>query len=238
MIFLSQLTSLVMSATTMPATFLDFMKTNYSIPSFLLLFFTSSLFGGEKGWVDLFNGKNLDGWENPYEWGESKVVNGEIELVGNKKFFLSTIRKYSDFEFTGEVKLPVGKANSGFLFRSQRKDNGHMFGYQAEVDGSDRKWSGGLYDEGRRGWVLPVKPENSPKNKELWPDEKRNAFKRNDWNKYRIRCVGEKISVWVNGVQTLDISDDLDSEGYIAIQHHGEKGQVYRFRNLRIKELK
>ena len=113
-----------------------------------------------------------------------------------------------------------------------------MFGYQAEVDGSDRKWSGGLYDEGRRGWVLPVKPENNPKNKELWPDEKRNALKRNDWNKYRIRCVGEKISVWVNGVQTLNISDDLDSEGYIAIQHHGEKGQVYRFRNLRIKELK
>ena len=50
--------------------------------------------------------------------------------------------------------------------------------------------------------------------------------------------MGEKISVWVNGVQTLDISDDLDSEGYIAIQHHGEKGQVYCFRNLRIKELK
>ena len=74
-----------MSATTMPVTFLDFMKTNYSIPSFLLLFFTSSLFGGEKGWVDLFNGKNLDGWENTYEWGEAKVVNGVIELVGNKK---------------------------------------------------------------------------------------------------------------------------------------------------------
>ena len=73
-----------MSATTMPVTFLDFMKTNYSIPSFLLLFFTSSLFGGEKGWVDLFNGKNLNGWENTYEWGESKVVNGVIELVGNK----------------------------------------------------------------------------------------------------------------------------------------------------------
>ena len=188
--------------------------------------------------MDLFNGKNLEGWENTYEWGEAKVVNGVIELVGNQKFFLSTTRKYSDFDFTGEVKLPVGRANSGFLFRSQRRENGHMFGYQAEVDGSDRRWSGGFYDEGRRKWILPVKPENSPKNKELWPDEKRNALKRNDWNKYRIRCVGEKISVWVNGVQTLDISDDLDSEGYIAIQHHGEKGQVYRFRNLRIKELK
>ena len=79
------------------------------------------------------------------------------------------------------------------------------------------------------------KPENSPKNKELWPEEKRNAFKRNDWNKYRIRCVGEKLAVWVNGVQTLEISDDLDSVGYIAIQHHGEKGQVYRFVTLELR---
>jgi len=44
------------------------MKTNYWIPSLLLLSFTSSLFGGEKGWVYLFNGKNLHGWENTYEW--------------------------------------------------------------------------------------------------------------------------------------------------------------------------
>ena len=188
--------------------------------------------------MDLFNGKNLEGWENTYEWGEAKVVNGVIELVGNQKFFLSTTRKYSDFDFTGEVKLPVGRANSGFLFRSQRRENGHMFGYQAEVDGSDRDGQvvSMMKEEGNGYCRLSLRI--AQKNKELWPDEKRNALKRNDWNKYRIRCVGEKISVWVNGVQTLDISDDLDSEGYIAIQHHGEKGQVYRFRNLRIKELK
>ena len=109
-------------------------------------------------WVNLFNGKDLSGWHNPYPHGEFKVVKGIIELVGNKKFFLAHDKKFSDFTLEAEIKLPEGKANSGFLFRSQKRENGSMFGYQAEVDGSDRKWSGGLYDEGRRGWIHPKKP--------------------------------------------------------------------------------
>jgi hypothetical protein len=136
------------------------------------------------------------------------------------------------------VKLPEGIANSGFLFRSQRKPNGQMFGYQAEVDGAERRWSGGLYDEGRRKWIQPIKPVDDPQNAKTWTEEKRNALKRNDWNRYLIKCVGEKLQVWVNGINTLDISDDLDSKGYFGLQHHGEKGQVYRFRNIKIKELK
>jgi len=214
------------------------MKIKNGTPLLVLLMLSSCLFGGEKGWVNLFNGKDLSGWENPYDWGEASVVDGMIELVGNKKFFLSTKKQYSDFEFTAEVKLPEGQANSGFLFRAQRKPSGQMFGYQAEVDGAERRWSGGLYDEGRRKWILPIKPVDDPRNAKTWTEEKRNALKRNDWNKYRIKCVGEKLQVWVNGINTFDISDDLDSRGYIGLQHHGEKGQIYRFRNIKIKELK
>jgi len=227
-----------MSAITMHILTLDFMKIKNGTPLLVLLMLSSCLFGGEKGWVNLFNGKDLSGWENPYDWGEASVVDGMIELVGNKKFFLSTKKQYSDFEFTAEVKLPEGQANSGFLFRAQRKPSGQMFGYQAEVDGAERRWSGGLYDEGRRKWILPIKPVDDPRNAKTWTEEKRNALKRNDWNKYRIKCVGEKLQVWVNGINTLDISDDLDSRGYIGLQHHGEKGQIYRFRNIKIKELK
>ena len=214
------------------------MKIKNGTPLLVLLMLSSCLFGGEKGWVNLFNGKDLSGWENPYEWGEASVVDGMIELVGNKKFFLSTKKQYSDFEFTAEVKLPEGQANSGFLFRAQRKPSGQMFGYQAEVDGAERRWSGGLYDEGRRKWILPIKPVDDPRNAKTWTEEKRNALKRNDWNRYRIKCVGEKLQVWVNGINTLDIIDNLDSKGYFGLQHHGEKGQIYRFRNIKIKELK
>ena len=64
------------------------------------------------------------------------------------------------------------------------------------------------------------------------------TFKRNEWNTYRITCKGNHIKIEVNGVVTTDIKDDTDASGVIGIQHHGEKGQTYKFRNLRIKELK
>jgi hypothetical protein len=198
------------------------------------------------GWVALFDGKTTTGWTNPYDWGDVKVVDGEIHLQADKKFFLCTAKKYSDFEFEGEILLPDGQANSGFMFRCHVEKN-KVFGYQAEVDGSDRLWSGGLYDEGRRLWLWPSKSGNSKDEKFLKTEkeslahfaknEVKNAFKRSDWNKYRIVCQGDHLQIFVNGVQTVDVHDSVDTEGYLAIQHHGEKGQVYKFRNLRVKEL-
>jgi hypothetical protein len=132
------------------------------------------------------------------------------------------------------------------MFRCHVEPN-RVFGYQAEVDGSERNWSGGLYDEGRREWIWPSQsgrtkvPEFLKYEKESQEFFKKRgvagAFKRNDWNKYRIRCEGDSIKIEVNGVQITDIHDDVDTEGPIGIQHHGEKGAVYRFRNLRIREL-
>lgn len=197
-------------------------------------------------WTPLFNGKNLDGWNNPYEWGHAEVVEGEIHLTANKKFFLVTDKKYADFILEGEILLPEGKANSGFMFRCHAQKN-KVFGYQAEVDGSDRRWSGGLYDEGRRAWLWPSQSgrtkdkkalEHEEESKEFFKQpEVRDALKRNDWNTYRITCRGNKLKIEVNGVVTTEYEDDVDAQGFIAIQHHGEKGQTYRFRNIRIKEL-
>jgi hypothetical protein len=191
----------------------------------------------DDGFVSLFDGKTLDGWKNPYKWGEAVIVDGEIHLKGDKKWFLVTEKNYSDFIFEGEVKLPEGQANSGFMFRAHVEPN-KVFGYQAEVDGdANRKWSGGLYDEGRRQWFIsPVKADAD--SVAAFRKRAGDAFKRNDWNKYRITCKGNKITIEVNGVVTTDIEDDKDATGPIGIQHHGEKGQTYMFRNLRIKELK
>jgi hypothetical protein len=197
------------------------------------------------GYVPLFNGNDLTGWRNPYDWGEAKVVDGEIHLTANKKFFLVTEKKYSDFELQVELKLPEGKANSGIMFRCHVEPN-RVYGYQAECDGSDRRWSGGLYDEGRRKWVWPSTQGRSlPEFLEYEQESKahfakpeiRDALKRNDWNTYHIRCRGEQLTITLNGVETTNLTDDTDAEGYIAIQHHGEKGQTYKFRNIRIKEL-
>jgi len=222
------------------------MKTIRSMALILLAFFSTLPALSAEDWTPLFNGKNLDGWHNPYEWGNAEVVDGEIHLTANKKFFLVTDKKYSDFILEGEILLPEGKANSGFMFRCHKEKN-KVFGYQAEVDGSDRRWSGGLYDEGRRQWLWPSQSgrtkdktalEHEAESKKYFKQpEVRDALKRNDWNTYRVTCRGNKLKIEVNGVVTTEYEDDVDATGYIAIQHHGEKGQTYRFRNIRIKEL-
>jgi hypothetical protein len=190
----------------------------------------------DDGFQPLFDGKTLEGWENPYEWGEVKVVDGEIQLTANKKFFLCTKEKFADFIFEAEIKLPEGQANSGIMFRAHKEKN-KVFGYQAECDPTDRAWSGGLYDEGRRKWLHPTKPNDSPSG-DAFREKTKGSFDRTKWNKYRIHCEGDHIRIYVNDVLCTDYKDDMDAEGYFGLQHHGEKGQTYSFRNIRIKELK
>ncbi|MEN6337394.1 MAG: DUF1080 domain-containing protein [Phycisphaerales bacterium] len=188
----------------------------------------------EKGWTPLFDGQTLAGWKNPYDWGKASAQDGEILLQADKKFFLTTEKQYRDFIFEGEVKVPAGESNSGFMFRCHVAKN-NVFGYQAEVDPSDRQWSGGLYDEGRRLWLVPL--QNDANSAKAFVQRTKGAFKRDGWNRYRIHCVGAGIRIYLNDVLTVDTVDTVDREGYLAIQHHGEKGQIYRFRNLRIREL-
>jgi hypothetical protein len=189
------------------------------------------------GFQPLFDGKTMAGWKNAYEWGEISIVDREIHLVGNKKFFVMTEKTYRNFILEGEVHLPEGKANSGFMFRAHVEKN-KVFGYQAEVDGDpERAWSGGFYDEGRRGWFISPKKDD-PESINAFRARAGASFKRNDWNAYRITCQGKKITIEVNGVITTEIEDDVDASGPIGIQHHGEQGATYRFRNLKIKELK
>jgi|GEM_PF-3199225 len=105
--------------------------------------------------VSLFNCKDLEGWKNPYAWGTAEVVDGEIHLTADRKFFLVTERTYSDFVLEAEICLPAtGAANSGIMFRCHVEPD-KVFGYQAECDPKERAWTGGLYDEGRRGWLYP-----------------------------------------------------------------------------------
>jgi len=205
------------------------------VSAFVLLVLPLAVSAGEApGWIPLFDGQTLAGWKNPYDWGKAWVEKGEILLQADKKFFLVTEKRARDFIFEGEVKMPEGKSNSGFMFRCHVQPN-RVFGYQAEVDTSDRQWSGGLYDEGRRGWLLPI--QKDPESGKAFVTRTKGTFRRSDWNRYRIHCVGPSIRIYVNDVLTADYIDTMDREGYLAIQHHGEKGQIYRFRNLRFREL-
>ncbi|SMP78287.1 protein of unknown function [Neorhodopirellula lusitana] len=201
-----------------------------------------------RGYTPLFNGKDLAGWRNPYSHGEAEVVDGEIHLLADKKFFLVTEKKYSDFRVSVEIHLPEGPANSGVMFRCHVDEDAvkKVYGYQAECDGSDRRWSGGFFDESRRGWIWPSTKgrsedqflKHSEESKQAFAEPRvRDALNRNGWNRYEVTCVKDVIRIEVNGVETVRFRDATDACGYIGIQHHGEKGQTYRFRNLFIKEL-
>jgi hypothetical protein len=174
-----------------------------------------SLFAQKAQWQQLFNGKDLKGWKQLGGEAKYNVQNGEIvgtTVLNTPNSFLATEKEYGDFILELEFKL--GKEfNSGIQFRSQSRadyQNGRVFGYQMEIDPSDRKWSGGIYEEGRRGWQYPM---------ELNPAGQ-NAFKKDGWNKYRIECRGNEMRTWVNGVPTAHLVDTALPKGFIALQVH------------------
>ncbi len=187
------------------------------------------------GWKLLFNGKNLDGWNQKNGQAKYEVRNGEIvgiTVAKTPNSFLCTNEEYGDFIL--ELELKVDEAmNSGIQFRSlsiPTFENGRVHGYQMEIDPSSRGWSGGIYDEARRGWLC--QNEGRP--------EAQAAFKHNDWNVYRIEAIGNTIRTWVNGVPISHLVDDLTPKGLIALQVHSiygdmKEGMEIKWRNIKIK---
>jgi hypothetical protein len=185
-------------------------------------------------WKTLYNGKNLDNWEVLNGNAEFKIENSAI--VGICKLqtpnsFLATTATYRDFILEYEVKIDSG-LNSGVQIRSLSLpdyQDGRVHGYQIEIDTSPRAWSGGIYDEARRGWLYNLE----------YNQEAKTAFKNNDWNKFRVEAIGNHIRVWLNDIQTAHLIDDLTSEGFVALQVHSINdknlaGKKVRFRNIRI----
>lgn len=190
----------------------------------------------EKGWVDLFNGKNLKGWNKINGEAEFKVQDGVIQgisKINTRNTFLATENMYGDFILEYEAKIDPA-LNAGVQIRSNSLPEyrrGEVHGYQVELDPSKRAWAGGLFDEKRRGWLYHL--EGNPKGKK--------AFKQNDWNKFRVEAIGNNIRVWLNGVQTADLIDDLTASGFIALQVHGignstdKEDKMIQYKNIRIK---
>lgn len=186
-------------------------------------------------WTALFNGKDLTGWtqrggEATYEVLDKQIVGTTVPDTPNS--FLCTREEYSDFVLELEVMVsPV--LNSGIQIRSQSSPgykNGRVHGYQVEIDPSERAWSGGIYDEARRGWLDDL--EDNP--------EARKAFKNGEWNHYRVKAMGDTIQTWVNGVQAANLVDSVDASGFIALQVHStdnEQPLQVKWRNIRIKTL-
>jgi Domain of Unknown Function (DUF1080) len=182
--------------------------------------------------IRLFNGKDLKGWKILGGKAKYEVKNGEIigTTVSNEpNSFLTTEETFGDFILTLDFKNESG-INSGIQFRSESKpdyQNGRVHGYQLEIDPSPRAWTGGIYDEARRLWLYPL--EYNPAAKK--------ALKPTDWNTARIECIGNTLRVFINGVPTSHVVDDMTLKGFIALQVHSinkpeDAGKQVQWRNI------
>ena len=204
--------------------------------SLLLLTIVALLTSCAQGpqWQDLFNGENLEGWEKLNGTAEYKVEDGAIvgiSQLNTPNTFLATNEVYDDFILEFEFKVDDG-LNSGVQFRSNSLPEfheGRVHGYQFEIDPSERAWTGGVYDEARRGWLYPLN----------YNPEGQKAFKNGEWNKARVEAIGNSIRTWVNDVPCTDLLDNTTASGFIALQVHSigsaeQEGKTVAWRNIRI----
>jgi hypothetical protein len=194
----------------------------------------------EEGWVDLFNGKNLDGWTQRNGTAAYKIEGDSIvgtTAEGSPNSFLCSDKEYGDFELTFEVKVD-NALNSGVQIRSQTQGGptGRVNGPQVEIEasGKDGAEAGYLYGEASGGWMTPqdkLKPHKH--------------FKDGEWNAYRIVAKGPRIQVWINGEMISDLVDEAKfkshPKGFLGLQVHSVgKGQgpfQVAWRKLKLKEL-
>jgi hypothetical protein len=189
----------------------------------------------EPGFESLFDGKSFEGWEGNlkiFRIEGGAIVGGTMKEKIPHNEFLCTKREFGDFELRLQAKLVGDGANAGVQFRTKRIPKHHeVIGYQCDMGHMEGRciW-GSLYDESRRKKFL------------LHGDkaEVERVYKPGDWNEFRIRCEGAKTQLWLNGVKTVDFTEEDDSvvrSGVIAVQIHGGPPSEAFYRNIRIQRL-
>lgn len=183
------------------------------------------------GWVNMFDGKTLDGWKVSKENADSiRVEDGAIVTNGKPAHaYYETSEPFVNFEFEADV-MTKPKSNSGIYFHTKYQDRGWpKYGYECQVNAthSDPKKTGSLYAV-----------ENTDKA----------AHQDNEWFKYNIRVEGKHIVIKINDKVVLDHTEPegkkpgedftrVVDKGTIALQAH-DPGSTVLYKNLRIRRLK
>lgn len=184
------------------------------------------------GFVPLFNGKDLTGWQTTGNW--IVEADGNIALKpreGEKGWqrydaYLSTVKKYGDFVLDLEFKFePTG--NSGVFMRVGDLKDHVKSGFEVQILDTYGLAKPGHHDCG--GIVHAMGPT-------------KNMVKpAGEWNRYTITVQGRKVKVVFNGEQVIDmnlddtVKKDRPNEGHIAFQ---DEAKLVWYRNVRIRELK
>jgi hypothetical protein len=208
--------------------------------------------GEPAGRIALFDGESLDGWEGAPGWWS--VENGALtaESTAEKpckkaNYLVWTASQPGDFVLEFEVKLSAD-ANSGVQFRSERRPDHDMFGYQADMTG-DGKLVGFIYHHrgglvaGRGQQLVFTRDGQRQEIPQALPsaDKLLQAFKPGEWNRFRIRCQGPELSVTVNGTPMCAVTDrdpkTSVERGFIGLQMHPGPPMKVQFRDLFLTPL-
>lgn len=219
------------------------------VPSLFLLLSAACLTAGEK---QIFNGKDLTGWEgNPKLWSvRDGAITGKTGDDGDTKLAHNTFLVWKagtvgDFVLT--FKYRIEKGNSGVQYRSKVLDPGEngpiVAGYQADFE-AGATYSGILYEERGRG-ILAQRGEKTEIGADGKPTvtgkvgesaEIQASIKNEDWNDYKIVAKGNHVQHFINGKQTIDVTDNdtanAPKEGVLALQIHAGPAMVVQFKDL------
>jgi hypothetical protein len=214
------------------------------------------------GWVPLFNGKDLTGWDGDTRLWSVKdgVIHGETteqNPARNNTFLVWRGGSPKDFEL--RIKFRIQNGNSGIQYRSKEFDKWRIAGYQAEVVNGNT--AGFLYHEAGRASLVNVgefvlidkdgKKQvvgNVSDRQELI---KAGFVKEKDWNEYHIIAVGNHIVHYLNGYKTIELIDNdrvtnpndpkdnkgSSREGLIALQIHVGPPMIVEFKDILLKTV-
>ncbi|MBK1878982.1 3-keto-disaccharide hydrolase [Pelagicoccus mobilis] len=204
------------------------------------------------GTKKLFNGKNLDGFYVEDGTATYEVRDGAIvgrTVLGSPNTFLTTEKRYGDFELTFEVKVD-DRLNSGVQIRSWSRTEpegkfkeGRFHGPQVEIEAGPGQ-AGFIYGEAMGGSWLSDAPKSEDKSVNT-----HDYFKNGEWNKFKIIAKGPRIQTFINGHKVEDLVDKkaykTHPEGHIGLQVHSISKKKLgdaeflevSWRKLKIKEL-
>jgi hypothetical protein len=196
--------------------------------------------------IELFNGKDLNGWTKrggaaTYAVEDGAVVGRSVPNTSNT--FLATDKEYGNFKLELDFKVDETEFNSGVQIRSHARPEGdgeRVYGYQVEIDPKPRAWTGGIYFEGgsperEAGWLFDLEKN----------DAARGAFKLGEWNHLKVIANGKRIRTWINGIPAADFKDTdkkaFTPTGFIALQVHSvgsdPNTKEVRWKNIKLTEL-
>ena len=214
------------------------MKCSHLLCTGFLFINIVTLAQNKKGWAKLCNGKDLSGCKQlggkaTFSIKDGIIIGSTVANTGNT--FLVPEKEYGDFVLELDVFIEDEEGNSGVQTRSHfdaiaNNGKGKVYGRHCEVDPSWRRWSGGIYDEGRREWLYPMQLNAAAQN----------AYKTGEYNHFKIECIGNETKTWVNGMAAAYVADTVDKKGFIGLQVHAissesHAGKKVCFKNIYIK---